>query len=367
MLLRETQIKKFFNAAYSNKQDNYIDKIITEKAYIQQYIGQIETTCKNYCNAILNRLQQDPATINISDIESCAITGRNGILSKSELIKQQLDCIQDNCLTLKKYNGEYFEQYEKFKKEIKLIEKHKSCKYVHLDNENYSIRIQTEPIIMHEPKTEKNFFLGEMEINIPTNPCFSIHMFNENQRTGYDGQSMNHPHVFNNGEACFGNINSQIALYQDSSDYYALYLLLLSFLKTCNIEDEAGRFVASWDECDEHGNIIDVADVSQILLEDGRKLDDWCICDNCDRILSLDQAFYCTLCNRPICEDCVETHNGRSYCDYCYSEMPTCLNCGDLIDIDNDDYGYDERGNLICGDCMREKEEEEENAKLETA
>lgn len=365
-MLTENKIKEFFKDARFEEKNKCINNILEELAYISSSVGRINNVYRKYNDKILINLEGE--VIDTAIIKQYEEARQRAIEIDINNMKTYFSVIKDSCINLKSLDGDCFEEYDKFKKEIRLIEKHKSCKKISFDSEESRICIETNDLIIHEPITEKNFFLGNMVIYIPTNTEYEIIMENpKNQRLGYDDQMMNHPHTFNSGLSCFGNISTQIVLYRNTYDYYALYLLLLSFLKTCNINDSAGMFVASWDECDEDGNIIDTTLEQRVLLEDGRILSEWYTCSNCYTLLDVDDVYECTKCGNIYCRDCAEWHNDRPYCGCCYDNLSVCTECGKPIDTDNDEYEMDEYDELICEDCAEEIRRERERIKFESA
>lgn len=85
--------------------------------------------------------------------------------------------------------------------------------------------------------------IGEFDIVIEND---DIRFFNQTRRVdGYEN-SMNHPHVWCNGEACLGNISPSFVELLSVRDYPALVMLSIQFLEHVNVYDTAGRYINCW-------------------------------------------------------------------------------------------------------------------------
>ena len=74
-----------------------------------------------------------------------------------------------------------------------------------------------------------------------------VQFFNLTRKVrGFDGRMCHHPHVFSEGNACFGNIQEAIPELIAKSEYVVLVTLCLQFLQSVSVEDQAGRWVTNW-------------------------------------------------------------------------------------------------------------------------
>jgi hypothetical protein len=119
--------------------------------------------------------------------------------------------------------------------------------------------IHTVDLYMYEPINKKRYYLGKMKIFLPFvfDEQHYIKFGNiNNSRNGF-WTSAPHPHCSSNGWACFGNIDIQLLELYAKFQYYDIFMLLLNYLQTANIEDSAGKSITAWDVVDEEGNVIE--------------------------------------------------------------------------------------------------------------
>lgn len=201
---------------------------------------------------------------------------------------------------------------EKIKDQMTKIINHNKVEKIEIQND--VLHIFTKKLYMYEPIREKRYYLGCMDIAIRLNESKNIKIYNIDNKRNALWENSNHPHVDNYGYACFGNIDCQLVEYQNENNYYPLFITILNFLQTANIDDEAGKWITKWDEVDEFGNII------QYGFNPDSEEDDF-ECYECGRRTENT----CPRCGNPMCEDHeIFITNTDSY---------ICIACADLEDV----------------------------------
>jgi len=252
----------------------------------------------------------------------------------------------------------------KLRGELDLIRKHKAVTSITFDNE--CIEVKTNTLYMNEPYTNRRYLLGKMlfKFNIMDGDCYFENLTED--RSNYWGGGA-HPHVDECGYACLGNAETQIAQYIIEKEYYAVFLTIMSFLQTANIDDPAGYHISEWDEVDKDGNIInqghaptrneyngygDTDEGSNELIE----------CPVCGNEFEEDSGYACCDCNNEVCSEneLHETVDGEWVCDNCIrNNYIWCDGCNRYVlaylafNVDDNHY---------CPDCYHDRygEEEEE-------
>ena len=107
----------------------------------------------------------------------------------------------------------------------------------------------TDTIYVQHSKTHNFHRIGKFKITISTNPTDGRIRFTnlEGRKSGGMG-NMNAPHVFEDGHACFGNVDQTIRELMRKYEYAALVQILIVFLSQANVDDAAGRSLSSWPE-----------------------------------------------------------------------------------------------------------------------
>lgn len=242
---------------------------------------------------------------------------------------------QDELNSLNKipYMGEF---NKKALEHIEYIVKYPVTNCVTIDEKFISVK--TKMLYITEPIKNKRYKLGEMTIKIPFKADNEPEIYNDTDTRNAYSLNMHHPHVFENGSACFGSFAPSITTAQCDREYFSLYLILLNFCRTVNIEDEAGRYIAVWDEVDKEGNII----------KKGHELGTCSICGEC---YDDDEIYECQECGQNFCIDHIytDTNGGVVLCENCYNEhYAQCEGCWKIIK--NED-AFIVEGRTVCKDC----------------
>lgn len=224
-----------------------------------------------------------------------------------------------------------------FNKEEVLKEITEEINYIRHHDKTESINIIpigfeiiTKRIKLYEPINDTYYRIDPVKIiiNIRENKV-SIFAANGVGKDAY-WDNCPHPHISGSGFACFGNIEHQISEYINEGNLYNLYVLLISFLSTCDIDDPAGAQVTVWDEIDENWTVIKEGHIRR------RKY-----CELCEEYYDEDEMF--------------EMYDGELICNYCAEEHAReCANCGRMFyheDLHDHDIG------LICSECYENLDE----------
>ena len=144
-------------------------------------------------------------------------------------------------------------------RELTLIANHPKISDIHIKDNKFTAF--TTPLVIHADDGVLRYG-GRYKIDInPENT--EIKFFGGTPRRGYWTNYDPHPHVNgSNGRACLGNVADTIAQLSSQYELYAIVLMCIDFLESCNTSDSAGRKCTQWDVCDENGNIICPAEES---------------------------------------------------------------------------------------------------------
>lgn len=263
----------------------------------------------------------------LSNIITETINTINLKIREQTQIQMQMQKIKDTLMDKKK-----------IKNEIELIQKHPMCKNITIAQDK--LVIHTNKIICTEPHTKRKYMIGEVLIKISL-----INIDVKFVSTEIFNSAYVHPHVLNQrGEVCFGNAETQIVNYISDKEYYALFVTLINFLQTTNVEDEIGKNICEWDEINDDGKVIQSGHTCE------SPFDEYGVGDG---------AFigYCVICGKEIYSN--ETHHEFKediFCESCFKdEVATCDCCSD--EFYRDDLNQID-GKLICDECLKDIEDE---------
>ena len=124
------------------------------------------------------------------------------------------------------------------------------------DTDIYRLVVTTEDIMMTPSSDRENILdgeplnLGKYKIRIDLTPASDGFMdirFEalNGTREAYEG-TCHHPHVFSNGDACFGDFSDAIMVCAESLDYESMIDVLIMFLEQAATDDCAGKYWPSW-------------------------------------------------------------------------------------------------------------------------
>ena len=273
------------------------------------------------------------------------------ILDVIEKHKDQIKKFQNKLIELDEEN---FHCIDPICSEIEDIKNNENCESVTFLN-NY-IYARTKDLYITEPTTSRKFYLGKMFFQIPLDTSNDIYIWNlTKQRVAYSG-NMQHPHIFSDGKACFGNTDSMLSQFLNNQQYNAVFCTLLSFCQTANIDDEAGVRLAEWPEVAADGTLFQGEEFEN---------NETFICPCCHEECDNDDGYYCEDCGETVCPNCVVyiDNEDKYVCSDCYNEQYTqCNKCGEnfrQIHIDIID------GEYICEDCIEDLIENDDIAECQ--
>lgn len=224
------------------------------------------------------------------------------------------------------------------------------------------LTIKVENIICYEDINERYYLMPDILIDIDLTDG-SIKFWAEDEedyrkRYGFWGKQV-HPHVDTNGEPCLGNASEQLAVSFTNKDFYAMFLIALSYLKSVNVEDIAGQAVCRWDEVDKDGKLIkaghdpepneygyDIPDEDYLS-----RYSNYCSCDICGALVEEEYYHHCEHCGNDVCDDC--WNEEYECCTECEDDLTICCHCGSTI-FDNEDYFETPNGYVFCKNCEDE-------------
>ena len=117
-------------------------------------------------------------------------------------------------------------------------------KIVDVRVDDNTIKVFTETLYCVDPRTKKRHEIGAFRIELQVSG--KVRWFNLTRKVdGYKG-GMQAPHVFNNGEACLGNMEEVIPQLVAHYEFAALAMIAIQFIENVNIDDPAGRYINRW-------------------------------------------------------------------------------------------------------------------------
>jgi hypothetical protein len=179
-------------------------------------------------------------TNQIRQLEEQSRGYRNNIESYRQQLTQQLiglDEVERDLASRTVPDG----RDEQLKEEFQAIKDLEHVKGVEVRGNAITVRTDTVFVDCLEKKWE----LGDYRITIGTNG--SIRIVNERSRelikdrgsTIYD-RDIQHPHVFDGGQACFGNFQEPIAKLVAAGDFPNAFMVIIRFLHSVYVKDMAG-------------------------------------------------------------------------------------------------------------------------------
>ena len=202
-----------------------VRKAKSREDYIKQCSGRFEKLLRNTERAIVDgekkvkRLQQELVV---------AIRELQGSAKKLEQLKAANGGMDAT------YGAE-FDKLHTIKK-IKFVEV-----------ANGTVSVFTDVIYCVNPNTNRRHEIGAFRIDINVggqNDC--VRWFNLTRKVNGYKPDMNAPHVFTNGEACFGNSAEVFAELVANYEFAAAAMVAIQFVESVNIHDSAGQYIDRW-------------------------------------------------------------------------------------------------------------------------
>ena len=109
------------------------------------------------------------------------------------------------------------------------------------------LMIMTEYLLMHDDRTDDWFELGECEMMIKNKGTVTI--LNKTRTRPGLKSSMNHPHIYPDGNPCWGDMTKTIPSYFRAAAISGLADAVLQVLVMVNSADTAGAYVTKWPKC----------------------------------------------------------------------------------------------------------------------
>jgi hypothetical protein len=136
---------------------------------------------------------------------------------------------------------------DKYRRDLEAIQRFPKVRLVGVRKGN--IEVYTKCIYCLDDRSDKYHRLGEYRILIPLRQTRhgrdGIRFLNLTEVSPHGYQA---PHVFSEGNACFGTLNNVIPDLISGIDIPPLVSMLIQFLETANTADSAGRNVSMWPE-----------------------------------------------------------------------------------------------------------------------
>jgi len=115
------------------------------------------------------------------------------------------------------------------------------------------VEIKTDHLYCTNPDTEIKHWMGRFKITIDARGRGGGVRWNNLDFTvvGYENNCQA-PHVFNEGKACLGSLDSVIPEYLAKWDFATLTTLAIGFIQSVNPSDPAGKYIVRWPIADDY-------------------------------------------------------------------------------------------------------------------
>lgn len=108
-----------------------------------------------------------------------------------------------------------------------------------------TIKLYTDTIYCVDPRDDKEYEIGEFELQIRARQG-DVRMFNKTRLVDGYNVRMNAPHVFPSGEPCLGSLKHTLPELIAMHDYPAVAMLCVQYLESVNPSDAAGKYINRW-------------------------------------------------------------------------------------------------------------------------
>lgn len=195
------------------------------------------------------------------------------------------------------------------------------------------------------------YFLGKYRIclNFVDNEVQFFNTMPDMRRQSHWGARCHHPHVSTSGHACLGTASSSIATALAGFDIVSAVMTALSFLRSVNLSDIAGRHVANWPIVNENMEIIQ--DHCDLVT-----------CCSCGHTAPEDLSGWtiCSVCGQHVCETHSKTVTVSNHeypvCNLCASNaVVTCTACQTAV-FTKDAVPNKNSEDMLCRNCAHEYE-----------
>lgn len=319
---------------------------------------------KEILRYIFRNILEDFYSLNIEQLELEMENRRKSevvdfltMLSSREIerVESDLRCVESSIRNFEAEIGKLIEKRRKYMTEVEVfrmqlaqgtsvlqaeidsVEKLDRVESISVDARSRCFVIHTKDIYI--TNAGKRHYIGKFIIKI--NPISGEINFNNinNRRRSYWGPHCHHPHVDQQGRACWGNVSSAIRTYISQNEYQAVASLLIGFLESVNTTDPAGKNITSWDVVNNAGVVIQTgydyrnppADVTLYT------------CYGCQDSFSRDNLAF--------------SRENIHLCRHCADNYFTCSECGDIHLVEDGEKCPECGDTLICEDCIDEIEQ----------
>jgi len=178
----------------------------------------------------------------------------------AEMKNRILDCVRQNTVRDKKIQG--LQQFDdsKIVEQFEMLMTNDMCKNLIVGDNK--IVYSTSMIYIEEKG--KRYMIGEFSITVDFADGGILFYNKTNQGKGvgsnpppeFDGNTTynrHHPHIKENGKACLGNISEMLGQLIAKYEINTIFLLLVEWLESVNVDDTAGKGIYWWPEATEKG------------------------------------------------------------------------------------------------------------------
>lgn len=109
------------------------------------------------------------------------------------------------------------------------------------------VKVFTDTLFCVDPRSGKRHEIGAFRIEINTaGSNGGVRWFNVTRLVDGHGPGMQAPHVFHEGNACFGNTAESFAQLIADYEFAAVAMLAINFVESVNVDDAAGSKIDRW-------------------------------------------------------------------------------------------------------------------------
>lgn len=286
------------------------------------------------------------------DIESI----KREIERHEEAIREHREYLTEEYKKVKKYSNrltvlENTNIKDAYQNELRNLAEHPM--FENMTIKERGVEFITKYIDIYDPINKGVVYFGNkyrivLDMN---NSRIEIHGLDEERcNRSYWSENDPHPHVSgNSGYACLGSLTDTIAQLCSENELYALFVVIVNFLETFNIDDYAGKHIKNWEV--KEGGAHPYAPKQCPICEE--EIEEPVICQNCG-------IEYCEA--HEVWNEYREQHECPGcYNEYCEEqeeegeeEVLICPVCGNGADELHDYINEDGNITRICEECINE-------------